>query len=50
MILRDEEDVTVKDEEQMAKMIAHFKLDMEKLRQAETWRELDEHFTIKVHP
>mmetsp|Transcript_33693 Transcript_33693/g.41537 ORF Transcript_33693/g.41537 Transcript_33693/m.41537 type:complete len:141 (-) Transcript_33693:97-519(-) len=31
-------------------MVKHFGLDMERIGRALTWREIDEHFTIKVHP
>lgn len=30
-------------------MIQHYGLDFEKLSKCETWKVLDEHFTIKVH-
>ena len=31
-------------------MVAHWKLDLNKISKLETWRDLDEFFTIKVHP
>ena len=31
-------------------MVAHFNLDMESISRCQTWRDLDEAFTIKVHP
>ena len=34
----------------MDKMKLHYKLDMESLARAQTWRDLDEGFTIKIHP
>ena len=31
-------------------MVKEFKLDIEKIKTVETWRDWDEEFTIKVHP
>lgn len=31
-------------------MIAYYNLDMEKVSRCQTWRDLDENFTSKVHP
>ena len=31
-------------------MIKTYKLDYEKIKASETWRDLDEEYTLKVHP
>lgn len=42
--------MNVEDRAQLDKMIAHFDLNMDMLAKCQTWRDLDEHYTIKIHP
>ena len=49
-ITRSKFQISDEEKQQIQKMIAHFNLNMDAISKAETWRELDEQFTIKIHP
>ena len=50
LITRDDKSMSEASRTQLDKMIAHYKLDVEKIARVQTWRDLDEHYTIKIHP
>ena len=50
LLERDPKVQTEKEKVVFQEMIKVFNLDMDKLQAAETWREFDEEWTIKVHP
>ena len=50
MVMRDPNICTEREWKVYSEMIKLYKLNYDKLNQMQTWRDLDEEFTLKVHP